>query len=230
MTLKFSQNPGCRERHLKRCHDNALFGDPSPQSTPEDLEDARREDASKAEQFNADLVVLIQEAVELQSNEDSEVVLRLKERLDQAYELTSGLGGDQSRVKDAIRKLIAAIMRAVRRGAGDDPRAMAELEQEDAARSLHYQLLEHPLVADILAPDTLIGEKELVPSLLSAEPEVLNAALYLFDRPQLESLVAESRALLSRKYLENAPIAEARGRLADIERKLLEQDPEHIPA
>ena len=145
MTLKFSQNPGSRERHLIRRHENPLFGEPPPQTTPEELEAARREDAREATQFHEDFAVLIQEAVTLKPKEDSEVILRLKERLDQAYEQASRLGGDQSRIKDAIRKLVAAIMRAVRRGAGDDPRAIQELEQEDAARSLHYRLLEHPL-------------------------------------------------------------------------------------
>lgn len=229
MTLKFSQNPGCRERRLKRRHGNPLFGDPPPQASPEELEGARFKDAREATQFHKDFAALIQEAVALQPNEDSEVVLRLKERLDQAYELASRLGGDQSRVKDAILKLIDAIMRAVRRGAGNDPRAMAELEQEEVARSLHYRLLEYPLVADVLAPDSPIGTEELVPSLLSGEPDSLHAALELFDRAQLESLVAEGRTLLSSRSRETDALPDAWERLADIEQRLLEHDPEHIP-
>jgi hypothetical protein len=229
MTLKFSQYPGYRERHLKRRHENPLFGNPPPQASPQELESARLEDAREAALFQAEFAALIQQAVALKANEDSDVILRLKERLDQAYEQASGLSGDQSKIKDAIRKLVVAIMGAVRRGAGDDSRAMAELEQEDAARSLHYGLLEHPLVADILAPDSPIGAEELVPSLLSEEPDALHAAMHLFDRIQLASLVAEGRALLERRSLESCRLPGAWERLADIERELLEQDTDPLP-
>lgn len=196
MTLRFSDRPGRRERHLQRRHGNPLFADPPPRIRRVELERARREDREEARGFQEDFVALLQEAIGLKPNEESDAILKLKERVDRAYERASGMGGDQSRIKAAIPGLVAAIMGAVRRGAGDDPRALQELAREERARALHYRLLEQPLVADLLAPDSPIRAEELLPTLLASDAEALAAALQLFDRQQLEILVEQGRVLL----------------------------------
>ena len=117
MSLRFSDHPGRRERHLQRRHGNPLFADPPPQVSEKELERSRGEDLEEAQKFQGDFVALIQEAVDLKPSEESEVILKLKERVDQAYEQASGLAGDQAPVKAAIPQLITAIMGAVRRGA-----------------------------------------------------------------------------------------------------------------
>jgi hypothetical protein len=196
MTLRFSDRPGRRERHLQRRHGNPLFADPPPRSGLAELERARREDQEEVRKFQEEFMALIQEATGLKPNEESEVILKLKERVDRAYEQASGLGEDQSRVKAAIPQLIAAIMAAVQRGAGADAQALQELDQEESARAMHYRLLEQPLVADLLAPDSPITAEELLPTLLCSEAEALEAAMQLFDPPQLGALVEDGRALL----------------------------------
>lgn len=217
MTLGFSDRPGRRERHLQRRHGNPLFADPPPRISPGELERARREDREEARRFREGFVALIHEAAALKPNEGSEVVLKLKERVDQAYEQASGLAGDQAPVKAAIPRLIAAIMAAVRRGAGDDPLALQELAGEEAARALHYRLLEHPLVADLLAPDSPVSAEELLPTLLSAEADALEAALKLFDPRQIGALVEDGRALLESLEREGRLPPRAWERLALIE-------------
>ena len=196
MTLRFSGRPGRRERQLRLRHDNPLFADPAPRIGRAELERARREDHEETRRFQEGFIALIQEAGSLKPNEESEVILKLKERVDQAYEQASGLEGDQSSIKAAIPRLIAAIMGAVRCGAGDDPMALQELAGEESARTLHYRLLEHSLVADLLAPESPITAGELLPTLLSSEAEALEAALQLFDPQQLGALVEDGRALL----------------------------------
>jgi hypothetical protein len=136
------------------------------------------------------------EAVALGPHEQSDVILELKERLDQAYETACRLADDQSPNKEAIRKLVAVIMRAVWKGAGNDTLAHQELEQEEAARATHYDLLEQPLVADLLDPDSLIGENELLPVLLTCEKSAFEAAVTLFDPAQLAALSDQGEALL----------------------------------
>ena len=78
-------------------------------------------------------------------------------------------------------------------------------------------LAEHPLVADLLAPDSPITAPELLPTLLCAESEALAAALQLFDPEQTRSLAEEGRDLLARLEQAGQPPPGARERLALIE-------------
>ena len=213
MTLIFSQRPGRRERHLVRKHDNPLFPD-EPPLTSHLLLEAQRLDHEELEAFLADFHQLVHQAVELDANVGSEVVLALKERLDRAYEQAAGLADDQSQVQAAIVRLLGPIMAAVRRGAANDSVALQELEQEALARTTHFELLAQPLVADLLAPDSPIAEAELAATLLSVPQREFSAALTLFDPQQREQLHADCTALLER-FGDAAP-ADALQRLAAI--------------
>ena len=87
-------------------------------------------------------------------------------------------------------------MRAVRAGAGDDPAARRELEDEEQARHVHYRLLEHALVADLMRPDSPIKREELAATLLSEEPAAVEAALWLFGPDELRQMGKEGRQRL----------------------------------
>lgn len=196
MVLLFSQLPGRHERHLLRKHENPLFPEDQRSLTQAELTEAQRLDHAELEAFIRDLRKLVGEAVALGPHEQSDVILDLKERLDKAYETACRLADDQTPNKEAIRKLIEVIMRAVWRGAGNDSLAQQELEQEEAARSTHFELLEHALVADLLDPHSLILKHELLPVLMSAERQAFEAAVTLFDPAQLEALCEQCESLL----------------------------------
>ena len=196
MSLRYSQIPGQRERHLRRKQDNPLFPESERQVSAETLEEAQRQDHEALTDFITDFRTLVHKVAGLSPNEGSEVILDLKERLDQAYERAARMVDDQSETQQAISKLVGIIMQAVRRGAGGDPVALQELADEETARQAHYALLEYPLVADLLDPDSVIGEQELVPTLLSAGEAELQAACSLFDPQQLKNLAQRAEALL----------------------------------
>jgi hypothetical protein len=213
MTVLFSQYPGRRERHLLRKRDNPLFPPAQRNLSTAAVQEAQRRDHDELVGFITDFRKLIHEAVNLKPNDDSEVILGLKERLDQAFERAAGLADDQTETKNAIKKLTAAIMAAVRNGAAGDPAALLELEQEEQARRAHFGLLEHPLVADLLHPESPIEQRDLVATLLSASRDELDAALTLFDQEQLALLYGDGEALLA--SLADAP-QEARERLDEM--------------
>ncbi len=143
------------------------------------------------------LRLTVRRAVELQANVGSEVALELKEQLDRLYEMSAGLAEDHSANQTAIAQLLEVIMRNIERGAAGDPKALDELAQEREARAVHFQLLGHPLVADLLHPQSTIGAAELAPSLLSETPDTLAAALQLFDLRQLTQLYADAQRCLA---------------------------------
>ncbi len=196
MRLLYSELPGRHERHLLRKRDNPFFPEAQRSISQSELTEAQRLDHEELEAYIHALRKLVGEAVALGPHEQSDVILELKERLDQAYETACRLADDQSPNKEAIRKLVAVIMRAVWKGAGNDTLAHQELEQEEAARATHYDLLEKPLVADLLDPDSLIGENELLPVLLTCDESAFEAALTLFDPSQLALLSDQGEALL----------------------------------
>lgn len=217
MTLHFSQSPGRQERHLRRKFQNPLFPQHQRQPSGSALTEAQRLDHEELVEFIGSFRELVQRAAALKPNEDSEVILELKERLDKAYEQCAGLADDQQETKRAIVKLVEIIMQAVRAGAGTDQTALLELQQEQQARSAHYQLLEYPLVADLLYPDSPIAADELIATLLSSNGEELDAALVLLDAEQLALLCQEGSALLARTA--DAP-ANAAQRLQQLQQAL----------
>ncbi|MCU7922114.1 MAG: hypothetical protein KZQ88_05385 [Candidatus Thiodiazotropha sp. (ex Dulcina madagascariensis)] len=195
MRLLFSELPGRRERHLRRKHDNPLFPEDERVLTQEGLTEAQRLDHEELVAYIGDLRKLVGEAVALGPHEQSDRILELKTRLDKAYETACRLADDQGPNREAIRKLVAVIMKAVWKGAGNDSLAQRELEQEEAARKAHYELLEYPLVADLLDPDSLIREGELLPVLLSADQPEFEAAVTLFDPTQLLALCEQGETM-----------------------------------
>jgi len=214
---QFSSHPGAHERQLIRCADNPLFPEKRRQVIQIEVTQAQRRDAEEANAFQTDFQALLQRAIKLDPQADSEVILKLKEDLDQAYERSCGLGGDLREIQTALRKLLNIVMQAVWRGAANDPAAEANLREEELARAAHFQLLELPFIADLIRPDSPIGPDELIPSLLSESTEGVTAALELFDADQLTVLYRDAQAWLESLPQSRSELAAAWARLAQLE-------------
>jgi hypothetical protein len=225
MAIEFSSRPGAWERHLQRKHLNPLFPRQSA-VTQAEVEQARRRDGEEIQQFNQDLLAVLQKASELAPNEESEVILKLKDQIDELYVRCAGLAGEHGKEKQALLRLADIVMNAIRGGAANDPQAMAQLREEEQVRQLHRQLLESALVADLLRAQTPIAEDELVPTLLSEDQQALTQALYLFDDAQLRELCHGARLLLEQRGSEGDDLTAARQRLELLEQRLEQLAPE----
>jgi hypothetical protein len=223
MSLAFSQLPGRHERHLLRKLDNPLFPEEERVISPSQLLEAQRQDHSELVEFITGLRSLVQQAIHLQPNEESEVILGIKEQLDMAYEQASVLADDQTEAKSAIKKLTQVIMNTIRSSASGDQTALQMLKQEEQARNIHYSMLQYPIVADLLHPESPILENDLAPSLLSETSQGLQAAMELFDTTQLQIICEDASDLLKRLAAEGVAIPEqANQRLTEIGTKLTE--------
>jgi hypothetical protein len=198
MELPFTHKPGRRERQLRRRHDNPLFGWPPEQVAPEQLLAAQKADHEEMEAFRVSFAALVRRTAELPPDAGSELVLGVKQELEQHYEQCCGLPEDHERERAAIRRLIDVIMRTVQRYVGADPLAQQELDDERMAREIHFRLLEQPLVIDLLHRESTIQPSELTPTLLSATPAEIDAACEIFDAAQLAVIVDEAAALRAR--------------------------------
>ena len=217
MKLKFSDNPGAFERQLQRKHGNPLFSVVARAVTQNQIDAARYRDQEELRSFQAALRATLREALDMPPQVESDVLLKLKARLDQLYDQASGLPGDHDREKQSLMRMIGVIMKAVWAGAGDDPRARSELEQEEHARTLHHDLLLQPLVSHLLRPDSPIAEDELIPTLLSETEDAVRTVLQLFDSTQLQALCQQARELLTPLKAEGSELSTALQRLALLE-------------
>jgi len=196
MSLSFGPDPGPRERHLRRRQDNPLFPPARRAVSGAELDAARRADQQDSEGFRRELRELLQEAGEMAGVMDTDLVLGVKERVERLYEQCAGLGGDHSREKVGLLRLNDVVVGALRAAAGADPLAQQELQQEQAAREIHVQLLQYPLVADLLSDASPIDPADLVPTILSESPESVRVAMSLFEPEQQAELRRQAKALV----------------------------------
>jgi len=192
MSFTLSQHPGPNERQLKRKLNNPLF-DYTNEINQSTIDRARQADSAAFDKFLSEFQTLVQEAVNLEANSDSEVILNLKERLDKSFTLCCALPGENTEIKDAINKLLRVIMAAVRKGAANDPLALEKLDEEDIARNIHQKLQTNLLVVDLMLDDSPIESNELTATLLNESEANLQEALTLFDPEQLTLIFTDAR-------------------------------------
>lgn len=200
---------GMHERHLRRKDGNPLYSVPAPCYAPEEYLQARRLDTDEMNAFQNEMQEVIQQAIDLPPNAESEVVLELRGKLDQLYTRCSGFGVSCGSHKQSIRKLIEIVMQAVWQASADDPMARMELEQEEMARQQHFCLLEYPLISDLMRPDTPITQDELIPTLLQAEEDELEAVLWMFEPQQLREIREEAQSLLAARREQGYELSDA---------------------
>ncbi|MGB5300447.1 MAG: hypothetical protein WBN08_16890 [Thiogranum sp.] len=228
MNRSLTGNPGIRERHLLRRKHNPLFDEKQSAVSNEDLARARLDDGLEMDRFMNDFQLLVQKAVDLKPNTPSETILEIKQELDRSYQQICALPGDQEHIKSAIKKLLVHIMQAIRAGAGNDAYAKQQLDDEETARKLHFELQELPLVAALTHPHSPIAEDELIPSLLSEPAETLMPSLQLFDENQIAAILSGAEALLKQRDPQRA-LADAWRGLELIETCYHDMQPDSAP-
>jgi hypothetical protein len=214
MSLIFSSTPGARERHLQRQYQNPLFTAEQREFNEQRLSGARYMDEKEQDEFLETFHALLGKVAELKQNEGSEIMLELKSQLDQSYEQCSGLMGDHQSEKEAIVKLVSVIMTSIRQGATGDAEAEQNLNEEELARNTHFQLLQFPLVADLLRSRSPIAQDQLVPTLLTESEDTIRAAFQLFDKQHQTLICQQARQLLEAKEQEKLQLSEAWNKLA----------------
>jgi len=216
MILNFSELPGPRERQLQRRLNNPLFN-ASSTITQRDIYTAQQQDHIAMQQFMEQFRELVQRAVKLEKNVESEVILLLKAQLEQQYAVCTGLAGRPLAIQDAIKKLIAAISSTLRLTSKDDPHALEKLDKDEEHTLLHFQLCDHLIVSDILNPDEVIKDEEQIPTLLNETEEELKAALVLFPPERIALLIEEGKLLLEKIEAEGHSLPAAWQRLGQME-------------
>ena len=194
--LIFTPFPGRRERQLHRKHNNILFPVAEQTISLNQLETAQYMDEQERLEFDSFFHQLIEKISTMEQNVSSELILEYKEQLDEAFEKCSRLCGEQTDNKKIIIQLINVLMKAVWKGAAGDQQALENLEEEELAREQHVDLLQIPLVADLLDPKSQVTENDLIPVLLSEAEENLSLVLSLFIAEQLQKIANDAETYM----------------------------------
>jgi molybdopterin biosynthesis enzyme MoaB len=218
MTLIFSPQPGPRERQLQRKYNKPIFG--AVAITQQAVQAAQQQDQVVLQQFMEQFRELVERAVKLDKNVESDVVLLLKAQLEQQYAVCVGLPGETKAIKDAIKKLIAAISSTLRETSKNDPDALEKLANDEEHTQLHFQLCDYAIVSDILSPDDIISEAEQLPTLLGESDDALEAVLLLLPPDRIQALIEQGKALLGKVEADGHDMTAARQNLALMERWL----------
>ncbi|MDH5392776.1 MAG: hypothetical protein OEY11_06275 [Gammaproteobacteria bacterium] len=190
--MQFIDFPGAYERQLQRKYNNpALFNIRADDINADSILLARQQDSEEVEKFMISFRRVVERAVSLKPNEQSDVILKLKEDLDQHYQHCCSLQGDMSKIKQALQTLLNAIMSAVRKGAGNDLAAQSKLDEEDTARAEHFRLQEFALIADMMREQRSIPAAELALSLLTEPMNIVTEALELFQAQEIAGLISD---------------------------------------
>jgi len=210
--LKYSDLPGAYERQLQRKQDNPLFPAEQQQPGQEDLEQARIRDQQDMQAFMENFQETLKQAAGLLGSVESDVVLDLKQRLEQLYVNSASLSHDMEQIHTALLKLLDVCMMTIRKGAVDDPVALKKLDEEEQARQIYFELLETPLVADLLRADDVITESDLIPCMLSESEQGLKAVMDLFEPEQLHALLEPMKNFVNQlsDHAKNSTDAEIR--------------------
>lgn len=215
MTVNFSPQPGPRERQLQRRLNNPLFSSYAT-ITERAVQDACQDDQLAMQQFMEQFCELVQRVAELDKNIESDVILLLKAQLEHQYAVCTGLPGQPAAIQDAIRKLINVISATLRSASKNDPDALEKFSTDEAHSAIHLQLCDHLIVSDLLNPDEVIHDDEVIPTLLNEPEESLQAVLALFPPERIAVLVDQGKALLEQIEAQGRSLPEARQRLAQM--------------
>lgn len=222
MKLYFSAHPGSWERQLQRQYDNSLFSH-LPPITQSRVDEAQRKDEAERRTFMQAFQNLLQQVADLDAQVKVEAVLKLKKQIESLYEQCAALGGHFSAEKQGLHNLYELIVQSILENVTLDLNAQNQLKQEVAEQEKHVALLEHPLVAHLLHPQSPIPQDEIVPTLLTEDEASLRAAMSLFAIPQRQILYQEAKQLLTRLKGEGYLLPISWKRLEVIEQLLKEK-------
>lgn len=216
--MKFSARPGAHERHLQRKCNNPLFPNADQYLLTAEIEQARAKDQQDLQAFLTAFEESVQQAAKLTGSVDADIVLDLKQDLERLYVSGASLAGDLAMHRDALRKLLQVCMATIENGAGDDAIALQKIKDEQQAREVFFALLETPLVADLIRGDEIVKAEELIPAMLSENPENLLQVLELFDNEQIGHIINQAKDFIEKLSPHIVETSQCQQRLAEIER------------
>jgi hypothetical protein len=118
-------------------------------------------------------------------------------------------------------------MQSLIKGANGDAEAMQRIDKEMELMKIHFQLSESLLFSDFMHEDRIVNEDEVIPTLLTATEDDLNAVLHIFSLEQLQAISAEISEILPTLGLNSSAMKHYKAKQAIIDKWLKDMSATH---
>jgi hypothetical protein len=195
--LSWNENPGAFERHLQRRHKNVLFPPNRRTVTQGDINTARLRDHQDYEELKARAIRFTEDILKLPDHIASSQVNALRERMDELIRDAMGVGGRAYEIALEVKKIRQTLIQSWRGAVAGNAEALRALDEADQFWHANAPLFHIPFIREMLRKDGPIPAEDVVPALLSEQPETIATVMSWFKDPRKKAIVqAEAASIL----------------------------------
>jgi hypothetical protein len=213
--LAWSTEPGCYERHLQRRHQNPLFPPASRVVTQEEVDAARTHDAAEAKAFHAEVWELVRASQKLSDPLTVRQAFEIRQKIDDLMDRAAELGGNLAKEEEMLSTLYEALISDVRRGLEqvENDEALQRLQKAEEFRTKFVEQVHNRFFAQMKREDSPIKPEEIVPSLLTEEPESIQLVMNILDDDTKNLFQREAIGIIKEAEAAGATVHQANKKL-----------------
>lgn len=195
--LSWSENPGAFEQHLQRRYRNPLFPPIRRIVTQADINKAGLRDYQDYEALNARMIRLAQNILQLPDHVSSSQVNALRERMDELIQNAMGVGSPGYEIALRVKELRQTSIQSWRAAAAGNAEALRALDEAEQFWHANAPVFHTPFIAQMTRRDGPIPAEEVLPALLSEQPETIATVMNWIEDPQKKAIIqAEAASIL----------------------------------
>jgi hypothetical protein len=161
-----------------------------------DINTARLRDYQDYEGVKARMIRLAEDLVRLPDHGSSSQVNTLRERMDELIQEAVGVGGRAQELALRVRELRQTLMRSWRAAVTGDADALRALDQAQQFWRANGPVFETPLIAQMIRENGPTPASDVIPALLSEQPETIATFMNWIKDPQKKAIQAQAASIL----------------------------------
>jgi hypothetical protein len=197
--VRWSDAPGCFERHLQRRFRNSLFPLNRRDISSSELADAQARDAADFASFLRDFFGMMEGASSDDLPQTFSTLLKMRNETEELLVRAAEIGAIAQKQKASLQDFYATIVKTLRDACTTEK--LPALEQALQASYQHQRTATSDFVAQLGRKDGPISGAEVLPSILSEDVETVRLVVEVLDESSLTAmrrltteLLAEARA------------------------------------
>jgi hypothetical protein len=207
--LSWSENPGAFEQHLQRRYRNPLFPPNRRIVTQADINSARLRDHEDYAKVNAQMNRLTDDLLKLPDDVSSSQIDAFRERMDDLIQAALGVGGPAYEIASRVKRLRQTAMQSWRVALAGNEEALRALDQAEQFWHANSPTFEIPFIAQMLRKSGSIPANDILPALLSEQPEIIASFMNSIKDPQKKAIIqSESVSILKSAVASGVTIKE----------------------
>lgn len=204
--LNWSSQPGAFEQQLKRQYNNPLFPKELRIVTSDDLAKAKKRDMSDYEKAKFKVNSIMERILKLPDEMTSSEINKIREEIDNLIEECIGISGEANFLVDQLTKLRHQTISTWRKALKSYPEALEILNKAEKINPVNRPEFSTPFVLQMMREDGPISSAEVLPSLLSEDPETIRLVMGLMDSEKLTTIQSTALSIIQSAIKEGAKI------------------------